>query len=166
MYFSFIQDISRYSPVSQFMSIKFVIFFQFWFGLAVNMLVQNGLLHENQYWSINQFSLLFQSFITSVEMVVASLWHLRAFPVEVFRVSEPEMNAFDAFWDCFHFLDVGQDVQIGYRFLQSWISGNNYSDISTTSRTSSPELESQEPLIANLSLDETREPQPQSSERP
>ncbi|KAJ3276064.1 hypothetical protein HDV01_006234 [Terramyces sp. JEL0728] len=109
-------DISHSSPVSQFLSVKFVIFFQFWLGLFVNILVNSGLIYETEYWTIPQFSILFQSFVVAIEMVIASLWHLRAFSIQKF-VDGTYSPLADAFWDSFIWLDLIHDFKTTVRYF-------------------------------------------------
>ncbi|KAI8806810.1 organic solute transporter subunit alpha/Transmembrane protein, partial [Cladochytrium replicatum] len=66
-------------PVAQFLSIKFVVFFGFWQGFIVKLLVAEGILHATEDWTAAEVSTAVQSFFVCFEMAIASGLHLWAF---------------------------------------------------------------------------------------
>jgi hypothetical protein len=111
-------DISHHAPVSQFMSIKFVIFFQFWLGLLMNILVQEGWLRPSKSISIPQMSVLLPNLLTCMEMTIASFWHLWAFDYAKYQ-SSATLDIKDALWDSFYWLDLVYDMQLAFQFLSN-----------------------------------------------
>jgi hypothetical protein len=111
-------DISRHAPVSQFMSIKFVIFFQFWLGLLMNVFVQQGMLKPSDMISIDQLSVLLPNLLTCIEMMIASIWHLWAFDYHCFITTEP-IGFKNALWDSFYWLDLVYDIEFAANFLKN-----------------------------------------------
>ncbi|KAI9193567.1 organic solute transporter subunit alpha/Transmembrane protein, partial [Polychytrium aggregatum] len=78
------KDISRFHPVWQFLSVKFVIFFGFWQSFVIKVLVSAGWIQNSEHWTIEELSISLQSFMTCVEMAIASIIHLWAFRYEDF----------------------------------------------------------------------------------
>ncbi|KAJ3303602.1 hypothetical protein HDV03_003679 [Kappamyces sp. JEL0829] len=72
-------DISSYSPISQFMSVKFVIFFNFWINVLANFLISTKIIQDTDDWSQEQFVVWLTLVIIAVEMVAASVWHQYCF---------------------------------------------------------------------------------------
>lgn len=115
------KDITRFSPVSQFLSIKFVIFFQFWLVFAVDLLIANDILRPMPNLTVLQQSRLLLNLITCIEMFVACLWHQYCFNSAKFICEET--NTKKALLDSFYWLDLYLDVQ----FLCSLLMGKETS---------------------------------------
>jgi hypothetical protein len=95
-----------------------VIFFQFWLSLVVTVFVQKGIVKPSELISIGQLSVLIPSLLTSIEMVIASIWHLWAFDFQPYVSMEP--IAFkSALWDSFYWLDLVYDIQFALDFFQT-----------------------------------------------
>nr|KAJ3423156.1 hypothetical protein HK105_001282 [Polyrhizophydium stewartii] len=111
-------DISQFRPVGQFLSIKFVIFFQFWLGIAIKLMVSNGLVRSNGVWTVEQFSMLLQNFIINLEMMIAAILHVWAFDYTPFRTLTGEpMPITIGLWDSFYWLDLWHDMIYIGRFV-------------------------------------------------
>ncbi|KAJ3090355.1 hypothetical protein HK102_004009 [Quaeritorhiza haematococci] len=79
------KDLSQYNPVLQFFSIKFVIFFSVWQAIAIKVLTNLGRVHGTEKLTVAQVSTAIQSFLTCIEMCVAAVLHLHAFPYEDYQ---------------------------------------------------------------------------------
>ena len=110
-------EISHSSPVSQFMSIKFVVFFQFALRMLFNILVGYDFLEKSEYWTAAQESILLQSFSTVVEMMIASIWHLFAFKVVAFETEHSRLDAKFAILDVIRSTDLLSEIKTVYVFM-------------------------------------------------
>ncbi|KAJ3119904.1 hypothetical protein HK098_005035 [Nowakowskiella sp. JEL0407] len=80
-------------PIAQFLSIKFVIFFGFWQGFIVKILVANGTLHGTDLWTAGEVSSAVQSFLVCLEMALASVLHNWAFSWRDFdNAADPDIG--------------------------------------------------------------------------
>ena len=134
-------DISRFKPVLQFFSVKFVIFFGFWQGFFLEIFMsQINDLKSKAVWTLK-----IQSLLVCFEMAIASIIHLWAFDYKIFpvrddisRSTSAENLLYDnspldlvsnenatmeplsftlAFWDSFYWLDIWHDVIFVGQFI-------------------------------------------------
>jgi hypothetical protein len=104
------QDIERYRPVLQFLSVKFVIFLGFYQSLVLK---SAGFSNSAE----------IESMLTAVEMVIASIIHLKAFNYKIFTPTESEqiqhLQFSDACRDAFNWLDLPSDFRFLLNFFKS-----------------------------------------------
>ncbi|KAL5039758.1 hypothetical protein BDV3_003179 [Batrachochytrium dendrobatidis] len=142
-------DISHYNLVGQFLSIKFVIFFQFWLGITIKLLANSGTIHATDDWTVGELSTLIQSFVVIVEMMIASILHLWAFNYKIFVPEDKSVTPIaKGAWDSFYWLDLWHDtIRIyGFLYYTVFLSGspNGENDSHTSSAT---------PLYERLSIE-------------
>ncbi|KAI8897068.1 organic solute transporter Ostalpha-domain-containing protein [Globomyces pollinis-pini] len=119
-YFATRHDISKSSPVSQFMSIKFVIFLQFVLSLVVSFLVSKAIIKETDDYTIQQFTECLQNFITILNMAIASIWHQKCFSIQPFINVDDYFDFQKAIHKVFDLSDLWLDVKLSWNYL----SGN------------------------------------------
>ncbi|RKO93903.1 organic solute transporter Ostalpha-domain-containing protein, partial [Blyttiomyces helicus] len=113
-----VPSFSRRNPVLQFLSVKFVIFFGFWQGVVIKLLVYFEHLRPSPSWSYGQMAIATTSFLTCIEMAIASVLHIWAFSYTEYVMEDGgSMTFFEAAWDSFFFLDIFFDVLVVGRFL-------------------------------------------------
>jgi len=78
-YFTIRTDLVEYKPILKFLSVKFVIFFSFWQSVFVSVLAYFHVVHETEYWTVDNVSSGIQNFLICIEMVIAALLHFKAF---------------------------------------------------------------------------------------
>ncbi|KAH6562686.1 hypothetical protein BASA84_000548 [Batrachochytrium salamandrivorans] len=76
LYLPIRKDISHFNIVGQFLSIKFIIFFQFWLGIFIKLMISSGGIEQGHSWTAEELSILIQNFIITVEMMLAAILHL------------------------------------------------------------------------------------------
>jgi len=98
------KDLAPYKPIPKFLSVKFVIFFSFWQGILVSILAYFGVIHGTQYWTVTDVSSGVQNFLVTIEMVIASIIHYRAFDYNPFV----EKDAPKTIWyiSCIHTINI------------------------------------------------------------
>jgi len=98
------KDLVPYKPIPKFLSVKFVIFFSFWQGILVSILAYFNVIHGTQYWTVTDVSSGVQNFLVTIEMVIASLIHYRAFDYNPFV----EKDAPKTIWyiSCIHTINI------------------------------------------------------------
>eukprot|EP00842_Homolaphlyctis_polyrhiza_P003750 jgi/Hompol1/4376/HPOL_003628-RA len=111
LYLPIRHDIASFSPVLKFLSIKFIVFVSFWLGIAINLLVANGVIRNTETWSIHEFSILLQNFVVLVEMAVAAILHIWAFDYLPYvpESGTPTPIAV-GLWDSLYWLDLWNDA--------------------------------------------------------
>lgn len=120
LYLPIRSDIAEFNPVLQFLSIKFIIFFQFWMGIIIKV-TSSAEMASNQGtppWSQADVSLLVQNFATIIEMLLASILHFWAFDVTIFTIrNAPTTSIWDGVKDSFYWLDLYHDFIFALSFL-------------------------------------------------
>jgi hypothetical protein len=87
---------------------------------VIHFLIQKGILVSTESISIQEMSILLPNLITCVEMMIASVWHSRAFSVDTFRNHDRQKMSFkEAFWDSFYWLDIWYDIQFAICFIRN-----------------------------------------------
>ncbi|KAI8923462.1 organic solute transporter Ostalpha-domain-containing protein [Entophlyctis helioformis] len=123
LYLPIRHDIARFRPVGQFLSIKFVIFFQFWLGIIIKLLTSSGIIQSGDAWTVGEFSILLQSFATTVEMMIAAILHIWAFDYTGFRPTDGSMTPISVgLWDSLYWLDLWHDCVFIVHFLVGRLS--------------------------------------------
>jgi len=85
-YHAFSEEMKKWRPLAQFLCIKGVVFFAFWQGVVLSVLVSMGILHEGHCWSTDEVETAIQNFLVCVEMgLLFSFAHLYAFSAENYK---------------------------------------------------------------------------------
>lgn len=79
-YHSLKDDLAMIRPIPKFLCIKLVVFFTFWQSVLVAGLVHFNVLDATETYSKENVSTGLQDFIICIEMMLASIAHLYAFP--------------------------------------------------------------------------------------
>ncbi|KAJ3208473.1 hypothetical protein HDU82_002429 [Entophlyctis luteolus] len=120
-------EIEEYDPLWKFIAVKFVVFFSFWQTIVINILDQNGVIRGTAIWSADNTSDLIDAFLVSLEMVLAAMIHLRAFPAREHAPARSLATAADddapaaasahteftvsaAAWDVVNMADIWRDI--------------------------------------------------------
>lgn len=74
-----------FRPVPKFVCVKAIIFFSFWQGVVLSVLVSVGVITDVGDWSPHEISTALQNFIICIEMVGAALAHHYAFPYTAYK---------------------------------------------------------------------------------
>jgi len=99
-----------FKPVPKFLSIKFVIFLSFWQSIIVAIFVQIGLIHATTNWTAGNVSEGVQDVLTICEMLIAAVWHMRAYPWNVYAKHEERTNVLKSLFYVLHPRDVAEDI--------------------------------------------------------
>jgi len=67
-YHAFAEELSEHRPLAKFLCIKGVVFFAFWQGVVLEILVWMGIVHEGHWYTTLQVSYAIQNFLVCVEM--------------------------------------------------------------------------------------------------
>ena len=90
-YTVFKKELSPLRPISQYLCIKFVVFATFWQSVLIAILVKFHIILPSQ-WpyfpTLTDTVNGLQDFLICIEMFVASIAHMLAFPVDAYRTSE------------------------------------------------------------------------------
>ncbi|RIA99579.1 organic solute transporter Ostalpha-domain-containing protein [Glomus cerebriforme] len=106
-------DLKPYRPVPKFLCVKAVIFFSFWQGFALSILVSLGIIHDTAEGSAESFSVSIQDFLITIEMLFAALAHYYAFSYKDYiepNIQSGRMPIKYAFKDCMGFKDLIEDT--------------------------------------------------------
>ncbi|CAI2166840.1 20340_t:CDS:2 [Funneliformis geosporum] len=108
------EDLMPYRPMPKFLCVKAVIFFSFWQGFTLSILVSLGIIHTDKgSEETESLSVSIQDFLITIEMVFASLAHYYAFSYKDYidsSVRSGRMPIKYAFKDCMGFRDVIEDT--------------------------------------------------------
>ena len=75
-----------YKPLLKFISIKIILFFVFWQGVAIASLMWFGWIPSAWHLEPEEFGIALQNLIVTVEMALIAILHLFAFPVDMYRI--------------------------------------------------------------------------------
>ena len=103
--------------MTQFMSVKFVVFIQFALRIVFNILVGYNLLEKSEYWTAAQESILLQSFSTILQMMLAAIWHLFAFSLEFFPAINSAQDVDFAILDVVSNFDIISEIHLVWNFI-------------------------------------------------
>jgi len=85
-YHTFAEELSAYRPLAKFLCIKGVVFFSFWQGVVLEILVYMKIVHAGHWYSVEQVSVAIQNFLVCLEMgLLFSVAHLYAFTPEEYK---------------------------------------------------------------------------------
>jgi len=85
-YHTFDKELAPNRPLAKFLCIKGVVFFAFWQGIALEVLVYLKVLHEGHWWTTEEVSNAIQNFLVCVEMgLLFSFAHLYAFDAKPYH---------------------------------------------------------------------------------
>jgi len=112
------KELKKISPVRKLLVIKGVVFFTFWQAVLISLLVNLGLIRRTEKWKVETISSGLQNFMVCIEMFVAAIFHIWAFPaVEPDVVIPDEHNdqhrkrKAGRMVSAVNLLDVGKDVK-------------------------------------------------------
>lgn len=83
-YKQFDDDLKNIRPIAKFLCIKAVVFFTFWQGVIIAILIKADVIMDSATYTAEQTSTGLQDFIICIEMCLASLAHVYAFPDKEF----------------------------------------------------------------------------------
>ena len=69
------KELTPFSPVFKFLVIKSVVFFTFWQGVGLAVLVKIGAITDSEHFSVGQVQVGLQDFIICIEMFIAACCH-------------------------------------------------------------------------------------------
>lgn len=101
-------DLEEFRPIPKFLCIKAVIFFSFWQGFAISVLVAIGVMSK----TTPEMAVAIQDFLICIEMVVASIGHWYAFSHKDYTetdIQSARMPVYYAWRDACGIQDIIQD---------------------------------------------------------
>ncbi|GAB0087246.1 transmembrane protein 184C [Sergentomyia squamirostris] len=117
-------------PLPKFLCIKAVVFFSFFQGVIINVLVYFGIISNifgsDEHDSYQALSAKLQNFLICIEMFLAAIAHHYSFPHDPFHINIPHFNS-DRNWitaitSMLDFSDVQQDVSEHFNVVGSSLS--------------------------------------------
>jgi len=146
-YTVFRHELAPLRPIRQYLCIKFVIFVTFWQSILIAILVKFHIISENQWPHFNNLVDTvngLQDFLICIEMFIASVAHILAFPVAPYRRAE-RLNWLLNIANAANVSDLHSEVRHHYNHLSSRVKGALrrskttpvVSSTATTSRTQS-----------------------------
>ncbi|CAG8494868.1 13789_t:CDS:2 [Acaulospora morrowiae] len=107
------EDLRPYRPIPKFLCVKAIIFFSFWQGFALSILVYFGIIRDSGMNTAESISVSIQDFLITFEMLIAAMAHWYAFSYKDYIDSygrSGRMPIKYAFKDCMGFRDVIEDT--------------------------------------------------------
>lgn len=81
-YHVFAKELAPHNPLAKFMCIKGIVFFCFWQGIVLDILVATGIIKSHHYWlDVEHIEEALQNVLVILEMVVFSVLQQYAYPV-------------------------------------------------------------------------------------
>jgi len=85
-YHAFAQELAPHRPLAKFLNIKGVVFFSFWQGVIIQVLVALKVIHENHWYTVEEIEISIQNFLVCIEMgLLFSFGHLYAFNADDYK---------------------------------------------------------------------------------
>lgn len=78
-----------YRPFEKFLSVKAVVFFSFWQGIALSVAVEMGLLRDVEGFTANEQATGLQDFLICLEMAIAAVAHYYIFSYKEYQTTDP-----------------------------------------------------------------------------
>lgn len=78
------QELKPYKPVPKFLVVKAVVFFTFWQGIVISLMVKMGMLHATTNFDVGELQVGTQDFLVCVEMFIAAAVHKYTFGYETY----------------------------------------------------------------------------------
>ncbi|KAJ3094918.1 hypothetical protein HDU97_007443 [Phlyctochytrium planicorne] len=113
-------------PVYQFLSIKFVLFVPYIQNILLEFLIDSGTLTSIADIPIEELQVALTSTLISIEMVLAAILHVIAFPVSEFQVADEnivKVPVYKAFLDAVQPDDLWNDTRNSFLFFGKWLVG-------------------------------------------
>lgn len=99
-----------FRPFEKFLSVKAVVFFSFWQGVALSLAIRIGVLHDVQGFSAREQATGLQDFLICFEMAVAAIAHYYVFSYTEYEGDDAATRSKHAFWHVVDFRDVLSDA--------------------------------------------------------
>jgi len=84
-YHAFHNELAPHRPLAQFLCIKGVVFFAFWQGVVLSILVSFKIIHASHWYTVEEVDEAIQNFLVCIEMVGFSFAHDYAFSAAEFK---------------------------------------------------------------------------------
>ena len=126
VYLALHEDLAPIQPFWKFASIKLVVFFSFWQGLAISILIKIGLLTDEDAW--------LQDLAICIEMFFAAYMLCVAFPSKDYEDDEKRLLS-TKFDSVFNVEDVVEDVKENIGEHITWVAGTVKGTVSTVGTT-------------------------------
>ncbi|RKP05420.1 organic solute transporter Ostalpha-domain-containing protein [Thamnocephalis sphaerospora] len=106
------RDLEPFRAVPKFFCIKAIIFFSFWQGVGISLLVKLGVIHSTDVFPSGHIALAVQNSLICMEMVPAAFGHWYAFSYRDYITPglSGRLPLYYAFRDAFGHVDVWQDT--------------------------------------------------------
>ncbi|KAI8322000.1 DUF300-domain-containing protein [Martensiomyces pterosporus] len=138
------EALSQWNPLPKFLCVKAIVFFSYWQGLGISIMVGLGLIHDTSTLSADHIATFLQSWLICLEMIGGAFGHWISFShldyVPMFELAGRVM-LFHALRDALGFKDVYIDAK------SAW-SGHLYTYTYFDPRVPVDELDTQMPVPA------------------
>ncbi|KAI9505648.1 organic solute transporter Ostalpha-domain-containing protein [Coemansia spiralis] len=108
------ESLAQWNPLPKFLCVKAIVFFSYWQGLGISILVGMGLIHDTPAFSAEHIATFLQSWLICLEMIGGAFGHWISFSyldyVPSFRLAG-RVRLFHALKDAFGFKDVIIDAK-------------------------------------------------------
>eukprot|EP00250_Pteridium_aquilinum_P011737 c20274_g1_i1 orf=280-1167(+) len=92
-YHAFAKELAPHSPLAKFMCVKGIVFFSFWQGIVLEILVAMGIIRSHHIWlEVDQIEEAIQNFVVCVEMVIFAFLQQYAFDVAPYSGKAKELQ--------------------------------------------------------------------------
>jgi len=89
-YHVFSKELAPHKPLAKFLCVKGIVFFCFWQGIVLDILVALGIIKSNHFWlDVEHLQEALQNVLVIVEMVFFAIFQLYAYSAEPYRVDRP-----------------------------------------------------------------------------